>query len=106
VEAKSSVGHHLGPDGLKELIISGRSVLRSFVGWVRRSSTPLALTAMEGVPDRQRPEGKKVVLYVAAFFIVLYLLAVYQGCSAIKSLPADKPNNFPSQQAALAYIDP
>lgn len=101
MEAKRIASHRLGSAKTKETIIIGRSLPRSFAGWVPRSSTPLALTFMEGVPDRQRPEGKKLVLYILAFFILLYLLAVYQGCSAIKSLPTDKPNNFPSQQAAL-----
>tara|TARA_Y100001936_G_C15556462_1_gene400073 strand:- start:70 stop:276 length:207 start_codon:yes stop_codon:yes gene_type:complete len=59
---------------------------------------------MEGTWDRQEPERRKVWTYVVAFFVLVYLGAVYQGCSAIKSLPSDKPIDLPSQQEALELI--
>ncbi len=65
---------------------------------------PLAFSHMEGAWDRQEPERKKVWIYVVAFFVLLYLGAVYQGCSAIKSLPTDQPIDLSSQQAALDLI--
>ena len=61
---------------------------------------------MEHPGDEPLPLNKKVVLYVVAAFIAIYLLGALRGCNAISSLPQGDQPPGNSQEASENSIPP
>ncbi|HAA66559.1 MAG TPA: hypothetical protein DCY36_03895 [Acidimicrobiaceae bacterium] len=54
---------------------------------------------MESFWKRQIQLNKRLLVYGIALFVLLYLLAVYQGFDAIRSLPTENQTNTNFQGA-------